>query len=1374
MTTRPAQRVEGEATMTTATGTPGEDRLRYFLKRVTAELDQARERIANLEEGRHEPIAIVAMSCRFPGGASSPERLWDLIAAGRDAVVGLPTDRGWDIAALSDADTSDTQAAAFLADVAGFDAGFFGISPREALAMDPQQRLVLETAWETLERAGIVPATLRGSRTGVFLGVNGQGYAALVTAGSDLRGYLATGNSNAVLSGRVSYTFGLEGPAVSIDTACSSSLVALHLAGQALRQQECSLALAGGVTVLSTPDLFVEFSRQKGMASDGRCKAFAAAADGTGWGEGVGMVLLERLPDARRNGHPVLAVIRGSAVNQDGASNGLTAPSGPAQERVIRQALANAGLSAAQVDAVEAHGTGTRLGDPIEAQALLATYGRGRPADRPLWLGSVKSNVGHTTAAAGVAGVLKMVLAIRHGVLPPTLHVDEPTPHVDWSAGAVSLLTESRPWPDGAGPRRAGISAFAISGTNAHLLIEQADPEPPGPGQAGPEQAGRDLAGDAAPGPLPWLLSARTEAALTGQAGRLLEYLDAAPGADLTDIGHTLAVARTQFPHRAVVLAADRPAFRRELSALAAGRTSAAVVRGISRGERKVVMVFPGQGSQWAGMGLDVAGAVPEFASRLAECEKALAPHVDWRLTQVLGDAGLLARSDVVQPALWALMVALAETWRSSGVEPAAVVGHSQGEIAAAVIAGALSLADGAQVVASRAKALATLAGQGTMAAVAVAPGDLDGRLRKWAGRLSVAAINGPSSLVVSGDTDAVTELVADCADEGIRARRIPVDWAAHSPQIDQVAGSVHRLLDQVRPADSGVPFYSAVTGGMVDGRDLDAGYWYRNVRHTVQFERATRALLADGYDVFLEVSPHPLLAEAIQDTAERAGAEPVVLGTLRRGRGAEAWPTALAEAHVNGVPVDWHRRLAGGRRTDLPTYAFQRSRYWPLAPGEVAASGTAAGPGRATRPVPDEQDAASLRLRLAGLPGTERESVVLGVVLEHAAAILRHPSPDAVESGLSFPELGFDSLMAVELRNRLRAATQGRLEASVVFDHPTPVQLARRLSAVLAGDAVPALDGAAVEADGAAGPAVAGPLDSLAALFRQSWAVGDPNAGNEMVAAAARMRPRFEAADAPGHAPAPVPLARGSGGPRVICFPSPAFTSGPHQYGRFAAGFRDREIQVLPNPGYVPGETVPATVQALAVAHAEAILRSFGDAPCLLAGHSGGGRIAHAVAGELERRGHRALGVILIDTPWPDVEFDEAVGRAMVQGVLDRETTLGGDMMNATRLTAMGAYNWLLQDSVPAPIDAPALLLRARDPMPGGGADAPSGRLRVVWKLAHTAVDVPGDHFTIMEGQAAAAAAAVETWLAELLPEPPGATGDSPLPTESITQETR
>ncbi|MDG4838651.1 type I polyketide synthase [Micromonospora sp. WMMD967] len=911
-------------------------RLRESLKKVINELQRTRDQVRDLEAADREPIAIVGMACRYPGGITTPADLWRIVADGADVVSELPGDRGWDLAALAgdpdDRGSSHTAQGGFIDGVADFDAAFFGINPREALAMDPQQRLLLEVSWEAIERAGIDPASLSGSRTGVFAGTNSHDYSTLLMGAADdgLDGYLATGNAASVASGRVAYALGLEGPAVTVDTACSSSLVALHLAAQALRRGECSLALAGGAVVMATPGTFVEFSRQGGLAGDGRCKAFAAAADGTGWAEGAGMLLVERLSDAVRNGHRVLAVVRGTAVNSDGASNGLTAPNGPAQERVILQALAAAGLSTAEVDLVEAHGTGTTLGDPIEAQALLATYGQERPADQPLWLGSIKSNMGHAQAAAGVAGIIKVVHAMRHETMPRTLHVDEPTPDVDWSAGAVELLTDARPWPAGERPRRAGVSSFGMSGTNAHVIIE----EPPAVPVA------ESVAAD--PG-VPWLLSGRTAAAVADQADRL-----SGVDADASSVASSLS-SRAVFDHRAVVLGPDQ---RAGLAALREGLPSGSVVSGAARPDAGVVFVFPGQGSQWVGMAAELLESEPVFAARVAECAAALAPFVDWNLLDVLRSDDPLERVDVVQPVLWAVHVSLAEVWRSKGVTPDAVIGHSQGEIAAACVAGVLSLSDAAKVVALRSKALLALSGSGGMVSVSAG---LDVVTPLLTEGVSVAVVNGPTSVVVAGaDLDA---FLAAAEAAGVRARRVKVDYASHCALVEPVEAELARLLDGVHPQPGAVPVFSTVEGGGV----MDAAYWYRNLREPVRLDLAVRAAYTAGHRIFVEVSAHPVLTGAIADAVNVA-----TVGTLRRGEGGTGQIVrALAEAWVQGAPVDWTTVIPAAPTVELPTYPFQRQRFWPRPSTRAHGDASAFGLAPVTHPV------LGAALGLAGADGT-------------------------------------------------------------------------------------------------------------------------------------------------------------------------------------------------------------------------------------------------------------------------------------------------------------------------------------------------------------------------------------------------------------------
>ncbi|MFI6298517.1 SDR family NAD(P)-dependent oxidoreductase [Nonomuraea sp. NPDC050790] len=872
-----------------------------------------------------DPVVVVGMGCRYPGGVASPADLWNLVSEGADAITEFPANRGWDLSALfatgqDRSGTSDTGHGGFLHDADRFDAAFFGISPREAAAMDPQQRLLLEVSWEAVERAGIDPGELRDTATGVFVGAMAPDYGPrLHQSGGVADGHLLTGTALSVVSGRIAYTLGLRGPALTTDTACSSSLVSIVLATQALRRGECSMALAGGVTVMSTPGMFVEFSRQGGLARDGRCKAFSAGADGTGWAEGAGMLLLERLSDARRNGHPVLAVIRGGAINQDGASNGLTAPSGLAQQAVMRQALADARLTAADVDVVEAHGTGTTLGDPIEAESVMSVYD-------DVWLGSFKSNVGHTQAAAGVGGVIKMVKALEHRVLPRTLHADEPSPHVDWSAGNVRLLTSPVELPDGR-TLRAAVSSFGISGTNAHLIIEQApstNPPTEHPGQNAELGSVPGSGLGAGSEPVAWVLSGRSESALRAQAVRLREV--AGGDSDLVAVGRALA-RKAAFAYRAVVVARDRAELVAALDALAAGEPHGALVTGVADRDVQPVFVFPGQGSQWAGMAVELLDSDEVFRTELRRCDAALRAHTGWSVEDALRAEGKLEGSDVIQPVLFAVMVALAKVWRSLGVEPSAVLGHSQGEIIAACVAGALSLEDAAKVVVLRSRALTRLGDRGGMVALPV-PVERAGELiEPWAGRLWPAVHSGPESCVIGGDADALEEFTA-AHGESLNARRVAIGYAAHTPHIEALREEIRTALAGIEPRAGQVAFCSSYKGGPVEHAELTADYWYTSLRNPVRFQEAVESFA--GTPLFVETSPHPVLTGHVQDTLTAAGRPGGATGTLRRGDGGRArLLTALAQAHVLGARVDWPAALGAGPLAEVPTYPFERQRYW-------------------------------------------------------------------------------------------------------------------------------------------------------------------------------------------------------------------------------------------------------------------------------------------------------------------------------------------------------------------------------------------------------------------------------------------------------------
>ncbi|MFJ4149320.1 type I polyketide synthase [Streptomyces galbus] len=911
------------------------------------ELIETRRRLAQLTEAAAEPIAVVGAACRFPGGAASPEELWELVRSGRDAVVGLPEDRGWDLDALYDPDpdrpnTSYARSGGYLPDAGDFDAEFFGINPREALAADPQQRLLLETSWESLERSGIDPRTLRGSATGVFAGLAYFGYGDHHTTPEAISGYGQTGSLLSVASGRVAYVLGLEGPAVSTDTACSSSLVAIHQAVQSLRQGECGLALAGGVTVMATTQVLREMSRQRGLAPDGRCKAFSDTADGAGFSEGAGVLVLERLSDARRNGRRVWALIRGSAINQDGASNGLTAPNGPAQQRVIRAALANARIRASDVDVVEAHGTGTKLGDPIEAQALLATYGQDRERDRPLWLGSLKSNIGHAQAAAGVGGVIKMIMAMRHRTMPKTLHVDRPSTHVDWSAGAVELLTGTMQWPSAPGrPRRAGVSAFGASGTNAHLILEEAPaevtPDAGRPaGDAPPSDASAaGLPAERAAAVVPWVVSARSAEALRAQADKLHAFAAADPRADLAAVGRSLASTRARFEHRAVVLGRGRDDLLRGLAALGEGTESADVVRGTAGEPGGTVFLFPGQGSRWAGAAQRLYEAFPVFAASLDEVCAHLDAHLPFALKPLLLSGrpadDLADRTDLAQPALFALQVALYRLITHHCPLPGRLIGHSVGEVAAAHVGGVLDLDSATRLVAARGRIMQTVREPGAMLAVR-APADEVRTLLAAYDRVGVAAVNGPASVVVSGARDQVHALRDRLVADGVSAKTLAVGHAFHSPLMDPVLDDFAASLGELGGGAAHLPVVSTLLGREATAAELGSvGHWVRHVREPVRFHDAVRHAREAGADVFVDVGPGAALAGITKEVFAHEGAdEPLVVPVSRRDREPqEAFVAALAGLLVRGVDVDLGALLPAGAPVDLPTYAFRRQRYW-------------------------------------------------------------------------------------------------------------------------------------------------------------------------------------------------------------------------------------------------------------------------------------------------------------------------------------------------------------------------------------------------------------------------------------------------------------
>ncbi|MXM68957.1 SDR family NAD(P)-dependent oxidoreductase [Streptomyces sp. HUCO-GS316] len=993
-----------------------------------------------------EPIAVVGIHCRFPGGVNSAEDLWRMLDEGRDAVTGFPVDRGWDIDGVYDPRAgvpgkTYVRSGGFLHDAGEFDPEFFGIMPREAPALDPQQRLLLQGAWETFERAGIDPASVRGSRTGVYVGVMYTEYGIRVQqhVPEEIAAYLSGGSGASIASGRVAYTLGLEGPAVTIDTACSSSLVALHLACQALRQGEVGMALAGGVTVLPTPDVFVDFSRQRGLAPDGRCKAFAKSADGTAWSEGIGLLLVERLSDARSNGHPVLAVIRGSAINQDGASNGLTAPNGPSQQRVIEAALAASGLSPRDVDLIEGHGTGTALGDPIEAQALLATYGQGRPADRPVWLGSIKSNLGHAQAAAGAAGVIKLVQAMRHGVMPRTLHVDEPSDQVDWSVGAVELLTRAREWPRDDRPRRAAVSSFGLSGTNAHVILE----EPP----ADDVDAARDAAPDDPPAatPVPWVLSGRTDMALRSAAERLAAHVTATTP-PCADVGWSLASGRAALEHRAVVLGGDRTERLAGLAAVAARRPAPGVVTGTATPNGRLALLFTGQGAQRLGMGRELHTVHPAFATAFDAAADLLDAHLDRPLRDVIwgDDEELVDRTVYAQAGLFAVETALFRLVESWGVQPDYVAGHSIGELAAAHAAGVLSLPDAARLVAARGRLMQALPAGGAMAAVQAEPGEVRDALPQG---VDIAAVNGPRSVVVSGPEDAVTATVDRFLAQGRKATRLRVSHAFHSALMEPMLDDFRAVASTLDYGPPRIPVISNVTGGPADAETLcTPDYWVEHVRRTVAFADGVAGLVERGVTAFLELGPDAALTPMVDEVTD---GDRLVAPALRRDRSEPAQLlTALAQLHVTGIPVRWTQAFAhtGARRVDLPTYPFEKRHFWlspPVGATSVREAGDATGHGQRNAAHP---------LLSAVMPAPQGGGLVLtgriSMQTDSQAWLADHnvmgmgllPGTGFVELALrAAEEAGCDTVEELVIQQLMPLPERGGAAVQVVVDGPDP-----------------------------------------------------------------------------------------------------------------------------------------------------------------------------------------------------------------------------------------------------------------------------------------------------------------------------------------------
>ncbi|WP_424217643.1 type I polyketide synthase (plasmid) [Streptomyces sp. BI20] len=1307
------------------TPTPNPDpRLVEALRTSLKEIDRLKDHNRALTAAAREPIAIVGMACRYPGEVRTPEDLWRLLSEGREGLSDFPSDRGWD-PDLHDPTPgapgkSVTGRGGFLHDAGAFDPAFFGIAPHEALVTDPQQRLLLQGAWEALEDAGIDPTGLKGSRTGVFAGLMYHDYF----------GSFGTGS---VVSGRVSYTLGLEGPAVTVDTACSSSLVALHLAAQSLRAGECALALAGGVTVMASPGTFVEFSRQGGLSADGRCRSFADEADGTGFAEGVGVLVLQRLSDALREGRQVHAVIRGSALNQDGASNGLTAPNGPAQQRVIRAAWTAAGLTGADVDLVEAHGTGTTLGDPIEAQALLATYGRDRPAGDPLWLGSVKSNIGHTQAAAGVAGVIKTVLALRHGTIPRTLHADTPSTRVDWNAGEVRLAAHEVPWPRTPDrPRRAAVSSFGISGTNAHVILEEpplADTPEPAPESAAPAWL--------------WPLSARSAAALPAQAARLRAHALAHPDTHPGALARALGTARAPFEHRAAVTGVDRAALLDALDALAHGAPSPAVATGRARPRARTAFLFTGQGAQRPRMGLDLRAHHPVFARAFDEIDALTG--LDLAHTLEHADADTLRDTHLAQVALFAHEVALYRLLEHLGIRPDALAGHSVGELAAAHVAGVLDLPDACALVAARGRLLQALPAGGAMVAVRAAEAEMLPLLDE---RVGLAAVNGPDSVVLSGQEDAVLALAARFA----KSTRLPVRHAFHSPLTDAVLDPFREVAEGLTYHEPEITLVSTRTGRpAAPGELTDPEHWVRHVREPVRFADAVTALAAGGASRFVELGPDAVLTGLARAVLTDPDALCVPLG---RARGAETTTLVegLARLHADGAGPAFEALHPGTARVPVPPYAFRADRYWIDA-------GASTIPPELTDPAPSEPAPAVslLAARLAGADRPTRAALLTEAIRAHTAALLGHTDPEAVTADSVFLEVGMDSVSAAELRTTLTGALGTPLPAGVLYDHRTPAELAAHLAVHRpAGPGTPAEP---ADLTDPADPAPAEDPESVTALVRHAARAGRMDQAITLLRNVAEILPGFDTATGfealAGPLPDPVRLASGDAPVRLVCLPSPMALAGAHQYARFARAFRDRRELLVPTvPGFAPGDPLPRTVAAAVEVVLEGVRRTAVDPrPPVLVGYSSGGQLAHAVAEALTREGRPPAGLVLLDTYLPTPDDAEEGGadqselwREMFDGMLARESAFGG--FGAARLAAMSRYADLIADLRPGPLSTPVLFVRPESSFAGESGPAD---WRAHWPAPHELAEVPGTHFAILEECAATTADSVEKWLVGL-----------------------
>lgn len=1295
----------------------------------------------------NEPVAVIGVGCRFPGDIDGPERLWDFLTEKKCAITAYP-DRGFTNAGTF------AESGGFLKDVAGFDNRFFDIPPDEALRMDPQQRLLLEVSWEALEHAGIIPESLRLSRTGVFVGVSSTDYVRLVSASAQQKSTIwdNTGGSSSIIANRISYFLDIQGPSIVIDTACSSSLVAVHLACRSLSTWDCDIALVGGTNVLISPEPWGGFREAGILSQTGCCHAFDKSADGMVRGEGCGVIVLQRLSDARLEGRRILAILTGSAVNQDGKSNGIMAPNPSAQIGVLENACKSARVDPLEIGYVEAHGTGTSLGDRIEAHALGMVFGRKRPGSGPLMIGSIKPNIGHLEGAAGIAGLIKAVLMVERGSLLPSGGFTEPNPAIPFTELGLRVVDELQEWPVVAGrPRRAGVSSFGFGGTNAHVIVEEA-------GSVGADTvSGRADVGGSGGGVVAWVISGKTASALAAQAGRLGRYVRARPALDVVDVGYSLVSTRSVFDHRAVVVGQTRDELLAGLAGVVAGRPEAGVVCGVGKPAGKTAFVFAGQGSQWLGMGSELYAAYPVFAEALDAVVDELDRHLRYPLRDVIWghDQDLLNTTEFAQPALFAVEVALYRLLMSWGVRPGLVLGHSVGELAAAHVAGALCLPDAAMLVAARGRLMQALPAGGAMFAVQAREDEVAPMLGH---DVSIAAVNGPASVVISGAHDAVSAIADRLRGQGRRVHRLAVSHAFHSALMEPMIAEFTAVAAELSVGLPTIPVISNVTGQLVADDFASADYWARHIRAVVRFGDSVRSAHCAGASRFIEVGPGGGLTSLIE--ASLADAQIVSVPTLRKDRPEPvSVMTAAAQGFVSGMGLDWASVFSGYRpkRVELPTYAFQHQKFW-LAPAPSVSDPTAAGQIGASDGGAELLASSGFAARLAGRSADEQLAAAIEVVCEHAAAVLGRDGAAGLDAGQAFADSGFNSLSAVELRNRLTAVTAVTLPATAIFDHPTPTELAQYL--------ITQIDGHGSSAAAAANPAER--IDALTDLFLQACDAGRDADGWKMVALASNTRERMSSPVRNNVSKNVALLADGISDVVVICIPTLTVLSDQREYRDIANAMTGRHsVYSLTLPGFDSSDALPQNADMIVETVSNAIIDVVGGS-CrfVLSGYSSGGVLAYALCSHLSVKHQRnPLRVALIDTYLPsqiaNPSMNEGFSPNDTGKGLSREVIRVARMLNrltATRLTAAATYAAIFQAWEPGRSMAPVLNIVAKDRI----ATVENLREERInrWRTAaaeaaYSVAEVPGDHFGMMSTSSEAIATEIHDWISGLVRGP-------------------